>query len=424
MKKISLNGIWQLMGDNLKIFAKVSGEIHLDLKRAGIIEEPFLKKNLEKLKNFEGKEWFYLKEFKITKNFINKYKRIEIYFGGRDTRSEIFINDKKIGNTDNAFIPYIFDITDIISEKNKIFVKIDDGLSLAPEKVPLKYIDIYHKNEDMRRLFIRKPQFVFGWDWTERILTYGLWRDVYINFYKKLVIRNIWIKNWEKKKVEIELDVENFTEDYIMAEFNFEIEKKKIKFFEYINPGRNLKKFKINLPFVKLWYPYNLETPFLYNLKVYLKTKDSIEDRRNVRFGLRKIEVVQKDDGDGKSFIFEINGKKVYCKGANWVPPDTIFARVSKNKYKKLIDYAIEQNFNMLRIWGGGIYEDEYFYNLCDEIGLMLWQDFMFACGYYPDDKNEFIKNVEKEIEIIIKELRNHPSIILWCGNNENYTIY
>ncbi|MFN4227354.1 MAG: glycosyl hydrolase 2 galactose-binding domain-containing protein [Candidatus Ratteibacteria bacterium] len=423
MKKISLNGIWILKNKNLKISAKVPSEIHIDLKKAKIIEEPFLKRNLFELRKYEGKKWQYLKEFTIEEEFLEKFKKVEIYFGGIDTHSEIFLNDKKIGKTNNAFIPHIFDITNIISRKNKIRIEIDDGLTLSPEKVPEKYIDIYHKNEDMRRLFIRKPQFVFGWDWTERIITCGLWRGVYLNFYENIAIRNIWVKKWKNDKIEIEIEVENFNEENIKTEFIFEIENNLYNFSEILSPGINIKNFQIALPFIKLWYPYNVGQPFLYSLSVKLKT-EKVEDSKNLKFGLRKVNIIQDDDGDGKSFIFEINGKKVFCKGANWVPPDTIFQRVSKNKYKKLIEFAIKQKFNMLRVWGGGVYEDEYFYNLCDEKGIMLWHDFMFACGYYPDDNEKFMKNVENEVITVIKELRNHPSIVIWCGNNENYTIY
>lgn len=424
MKKISLNGKWDLKNGKLKIVAKVPGEIHVDLKNSKIIEEPFLKRNLEKLRIYEGKIWEYSKEFNIDKNFLRKFKRIEIFFGGIDTHSEIFLNGEKLGETVNAFIPYKFDITETISSKNKIVVKIDDGLSLSPERVPEKYIDFYHTNEDMRRLFIRKPQFVFGWDWTERIITCGLWRDVFLHFYRNLGIRNIWIKNWKEKSIEVEIEVENFAKEDIKSEFIFEIEGKIEKFKENLSSGTNIKNFKIELPFIKLWYPYNIGDPFLYNLSVSIRVKGKLEEKKSIRFGLRKVDIIQRDDGEGKSFIFSINGRKVYCKGANWVPADTIFQRVSENKYEKLIELAIEEKFNMLRIWGGGIYEDEYFYNLCDEKGIMLWHDFMFACGYYPDDNKEFMKNVENEVETVVKELRNHPSIVLWCGNNENYTIY
>ena len=203
MEKISIDGIWELKGDDLEIKANVPGEIHLDLKNAGIIKEPFIGKNLFELRKYEGKKWIYKKDFEIHQQTVNKSKRVEIIFEGIDCNSKIRINDKKIGQTNNSFIAHTFDITDIISSKNKIEIEINDGLSNIPKKVPERYIpfleETWHK-DDLRRLFVRKPQFVFGWDWTERIITCGLWRPVYLNFYKNIAIRDIWIKKLVNKK--------------------------------------------------------------------------------------------------------------------------------------------------------------------------------------------------------------------------------
>jgi len=427
MEKFNLNGIWEFkdVKDKESMKGYVPGEVHIDLLKNGIIKDPFFGKNIEDLRKYEGKRWVYWKEFFPDKNLIERCKKIELVFEGIDNHSIIYLNGEKIGETKNSFIPFSFDITEIIEEKNKIEIFIDDGYSLVPDKIPEKYLSFRgeREREVFGRIFLRKPQYVFGWDWTERLITCGIWKDVYINFYDNLAIRDIWIKKWDKEKIEIETEIENFNEKEIDSEIIIKIEEKEEKFKNKLMPGKNILSFNIELPYLKLWYPRGTGEPYLYKLQFILKNKE-IEDKRDLKFGLRKIDIIQEDDGEGKSFIVSVNGKKVFCKGANWIPPDTIFPRINNEKYRKLIEIAEEENFNMLRVWGGGIYEDEYFYNLCDEKGIMLWHDFMFACAYYPDDNEEFLKNFDEEIEKIVKKLRNHPSIVLWCGNNENHTIY
>jgi beta-mannosidase len=191
-----------------------------------------------------------------------------------------------------------------------------------------------------------------------------------------------------------------------------------------LNSGLNKNSYELEVSNPKLWYPQPIGNPYLYNFTLIVYKNDKELHNYSTKYGIREIELIQEPTLEGKSFVISINKKKVFCKGANWVPADSIPANVSGEKYRKLIELASQANFNMFRIWGGGIYEDPLFYQLCDEYGIMVWQDFMFACAPYPDDDSEFMQQVEKEVHAVIKELRNHPSLILWSGNNENQWIH
>ncbi len=428
MKKISLNGEWRFKEKDWNKFLKcfVPGEVHLDLFRNKIISEPLLKDTYIKLKELEGSDWIYEKEFILEK----KFKKAYLYFEGIDGESQIFLNDKFIGSTRNSFIPYSFDITQHLFLTNKIKIFLNDGLNSIKERDLEKYRPSYNDSflkEDIKRVFLRKPQFYFGWDWTQRVINCGIWRPVYLKLYDNLSILDLQIYPEISGNIKGILEIENFNQSPLKTSINFFLNDYKIKEDNIILlQGKNKIDFNLKVKTPNLWFPWNIGKPTLYALKVILLVNNKIEGTKEVTFGFRKVKVLQEkiSVNEGRSFTFEINGTKIFAKGANWVPCDTILARANREKYTKLISYAKELGINMLRVWGGGIYESPYFYDLCDKLGIMVWQDFMFACGYYPDDKCEFVSEVKKEAEIVVKKLRNHPSIVLWCGNNENHHIY
>lgn len=428
MEKISLNGKWFVQEENQDKFlnASVPGEIHLDLLKNKIISEPLTGDTFVKLKELEGKNWIYEKEFKSKKTF----RKACLVFEGIDGHAQIYLNGKLIGSTQNSFIRHSFDVTEYLSYNNKLQIFLNDGLNSVrkedAEKYRPSYADVFAK-EDIRRVFLRKPQFYFGWDWTQRLINCGIWRPVYLTLYQNFAIRDLQVYPEISGKVKGKLEIENFNQRPLKSQIDFRLNGSKIKEEKVsLAPGMNKIDFtfKVNNP--KLWFPWNIGNPNLYSLRLTASVENKIEDEKEIIFGFRKIEVLQEKISreEGRSFTFKINGIKTFAKGANWVPADTILARVNKRKYETLLSYAGEMGVNMLRVWGGGIYEDPYFYQLCNKLGIMVWQDFMFACGYYPDDKPEFLTEVKKEAEAIVKDLRHHPSIVLWCGNNENHHIY
>jgi beta-mannosidase len=426
MERISLNGGWVLREKGKKDFfrARVPGEVHLDLKNNGIIAEPLTGKNFLKLRRLEGKEWIYEKRFRLPARTSGK---LEMVFEGIDGNSHIFLNGNSVGSTKNSFIKHTFDVTDYLASENLLTVHLNDGLKSASRKDTEKYYPDSFRKRDMRRILLRKPQFYFGWDWTGRLINCGIWRPVYLYLYRNLAIREMLVYPDISGVVNIILNAENFNPRPLDTNLSLFLDEKVLAEKKYIlPPGKNKIRLDIKIKNPELWFPWNTGTPNLYSLRAVLSSNGTVEDAGEVNFGFRKVEIEQKkiSKQEGKSFTFRINGKRVFAKGANWIPADTIPARVSREKYRKLLFSAKEMGVNMLRVWGGGIYEDPYFYQLCDSLGIMVWQDFMFACAYYPDDRQDFIDKVRKESETVVKELRNHPSIVLWCGNNENHTIY
>ena len=430
MQSISLNGDWNFRckSDEEWMKAKVPGDVHLDLLENKVIEDPLYADNAKKCKWIEEKSWIYKKNFFIPEG--SKKDRIELIFKGLDLDAKIFLNGTKIGEYHNAFIPCIIDVTEYIRERNnELIVNIDVGRRRVKDKPLSKYhMDDYMdgRDESSRRIWMRKPQFVFGWDWTPYLPTCGIWRDVELRSYENIAIRDVFLHSRvgkNKAVVSIEVEMENFTSRMIKVDLALSLKGEKeysLNKIAVLNPGLSKNYYKLKIPNPELWYPQPIGDPYLYNftLKIYKNKKEL--DSYSMKHGIREIELIQEPIEEGKSFIVSINKKRVFCKGANWVPADFILANVSKEKYKKLIEFASKANFNMFRIWGGGIYEDSLFYQLCDEYGIMVWQDFMFACASYPDDDYEFMQEVEREAHAVIRNLRNHPSLVLWCGNNEN----
>jgi len=405
--------------------AKVPGDVHVDLLENKVIEDPLYENNAEKCKWIEEKTWIYKKNFSVSEGFIKD--RVEFIFKGLDLDAEIFLNGAKIKEHHNAFIPCIVDVTESIREgDNELIVKLDVG----KKRVEDKSVKKYYVDESYKRIWMRKPQFVFGWDWAPYLPTCGIWRDVELRSYEKIAIRDVFLRSHiegKKATLDIEIETENLTPGTMDVNLVLSLKGEKedsLKKTLTLNSGLNKNCYKLEIPNPKLWYPQPIGESYLYNftLTVYKNNKEL--DSYSTRHGIREIELIQEPIKEGKSFIISINKKKVFCKGANWAPADFIPANVSNQEYKKLIELASEANFNMFRINGVGIYEDPVFYQLCDEYGIMIWQDFMFACAPYPGDDPEFMYEAERETHAVIKELRNHPSLVLWSGNNENQWLH
>jgi len=438
-KTLDLNGEWELRycdtGEGSKerfgsatdgwIPASVPGDVHLDLMRAGQMEEPLYGLNAKKCTWVEEKEWWYRKIFEVPKDELNSC-RIELHFEGLDTTAEVWLNGKKAGENNNMLVPCTFDITKFVrAGKNILLVRLDCGRNAVKDR-PLEKYQIT-KGNGGDRIWIRKVQFMFGWDWAPRLLTCGIWRPVRIVFYKQIALRGVFLstKIFRKKAVvKAEAEIENFTRDSLNVEIIASLKKKRrysAVLKTRLNPGINRIVVPVSVVNPELWYPRPLGEQPLYEFNMEVKIDKDTVDSYQTGYGIREVRLLQKPLGKGeKSWTFAINGKKVFCKGADWVPADSIPARVSEEKYRKLVELAVEANFNMFRVWGGGIYEDERFYRVCDEMGVMVWQEFIFACALYPDDDENFCAEVKKEAELVVKQLRNHPSLVLWCGNNEN----
>ena len=418
---INLNDTW--------IDAEVPGDIHNALFKAGMIADPYYSENSKECSWVAEKDWCYFKTFRLPCNFIRE--KTSIVFEGIDTYSDIWLNGEKIGQTDNMFREFSFDITGIIreNEENELTVRIK-SLKHIMEKFPhQKYFACFNT----ARIFVRKAQCHFGWDWAPDLPAVGIWQGVKVVASDEGQLLDAYIKTRIDGKVSFFITVDRKPQVNELDNAKEEIRIEKIEddllvtvsdgVLTYekkvpIRGGKNHLTMEIENP--KLWWPNGYGEPFLYNYCIRLLRKGIEIDGKEGRFGIREVELKQEPlKAGGFNFQFNINNTPVYCKGANWVPLDCFTGTVEDDKYKCLIRLAKEANFNMIRVWGGGIYEKEIFYELCDENGIMVWQDFMFACSDVPDNHHWFIDLVIPEIEYQMKRMRNHPSIVYWCGGNE-----
>ncbi|HHY80169.1 MAG TPA: glycoside hydrolase family 2 protein [Thermoanaerobacter sp.] len=424
-KRISLNGAWHFKEANSKKWyeGEVPGCVQLDLMRLGEIDDPYYRMNEVKFHKLEEKEWVYRKEFDFDEKDKNEFDAIKLIFEGIDTFADIYLNDIHLGRTQNMFIPHEFNVKDAIRYgENILEVHFDSPIKTIKAVEQTSSVKLEWSGESGRP-YVRKAQYSFGWDWGPRIVQVGLWRGVYLSLVKYAEIKNPYFHTEKieqnKAYVAINAEVESYTQKDLEAKIeimhkDISYGKKRVK----IQKGKIKASMIIDNP--KLWYPNGFGEQPLYEVKITLLADEEIIDEKSFKSGIRTVRLIREKDEEGESFIFEINGVKVFAKGANWIPADNLLPRLTKEDYYEYIRLAKDANMNMLRIWGGGIYEDPAFYDACDEMGIMVWQDFMYACAQYPDQFEWFQELAKEEAEKVILSLRNHPSIVLWCGNNEN----
>jgi beta-mannosidase len=404
--------------------AKVPGCIHMDLYQNRLIQNPFFSLNEKKLQWIENEDWEYQLEFDCPEN-LEKYHSCFLEFKGLDTYADVFLNENLVLTADNMFIPWSAEVYSLLKPSGNI-LKIHFKSAYNTAKKEFEKLDYsLPANNDEGELkvspFTRKAPYMYGWDWGPRLLTCGIWRNVQLNFYSRAGINYCTssLLKLNKKKAIVQIDYELFVFKAGSYRINIIIDDRpvysKIKELEK-GTIRKTKKIAIDDP--EFWWPRGYGNQKLYEIKLILEKENEGLEMNRHSIGLRKIRLNQKSDEEGTSFQFNINGKDIFIRGANIIPLEYFPSEITENKYLDLIENAISVNMNMLRAWGGGIYEDDYFYELCDQMGLLVWQDFMFACGMYPSD-DLFIENITREITWQVKRLKSHPSVVLWCGNNE-----
>lgn len=434
--KINDNWFFKAVNDSAWLKATVPGYVHTDLRDNDIIDDPFYRLNEHDVQWIDKRDWEYKTTFNIDKRILDK-NVIELEFNGLDTYANIYLNDQLILKTDNMFISWVIGCKDYLKEgENTLKILLESPIKIGLEKREDLAYQLPGAENDQSKLgglgnrkvtvFSRKPAYHFGWDWGPRLVSSGIWRDIILNAWNKakIVDVNIIQQELSEKKATLlsEIEIESLEENEVTI---FCIVDSEIVVKKKINLENGLN--NVVLPFIiqnpELWWTNGLGEQKLYNIEILLKDDSGILSFGEKNIGLRTLEVIQQPDSIGKSFYFQLNGHPVFMKGANYIPQDIFLSRVSDKDYETLIKSAADANFNMLRVWGGGIYEKEIFYDLCDKYGILVWQDFMFACAMYPGNK-KYLDNVEKEAAQIVKRLRNHPSIALWCGDNEILTAW
>jgi beta-mannosidase len=397
--------------------ASVPGDVHSDLLNNQLITNPFIGTNEQDLQWISETHWEYKTQFSLDKNILNK-THIDLNFEGLDTYAKVYLNDSLILHTNNAFLDWKKDVKSFLKSENTLRV-----VFTKPSEIEVqKKAKLGYQLPEGNRIFTRKAQFQYGWDWGPKLNTMGIWRPVTLTAWDALKIDDAYIKILKLTDSIANLHIELNKRSSVKLD-------EKIMYYIYINDSlieaseptftnyQQINRLQIKNP--KLWWPHNLGEPYLYDIKVVVKDGNTILDSISKKVGLRTIELVNETDSIGASFYFKVNDVPVYAKGANYIPQHSLQNQVSDQHYEQLLNDVVDANMNMLRVWGGGIYENDIFYDLCDQKGILVWQDFMFACAMYPGDE-AFLENVSKEAEYNLKRLRNHPSIALWCGNNEN----
>ncbi len=435
--KIEINNGWKFRNANQKNWyaASVPGTIHTDLIQNKIIEDPYFRLNERAVQWVDKEDWIYETTFTVPKEILNK-QNINLTFYGLDTYADVYLNGKKVLEADNMFREWKLSVKDLITNsENTLRVYLH-----SPIKRTMEICDssaIKYKGTDASDLsqiggvfdkklspYVRKAGYHFGWDWGPRIVTSGIWRPIVLEGWDNSRIENVQIVQHDvsSKSATINAIVEVISSENRL--------NKKVQIFDDSNnrllgeSNIDLQKglTKVKVDFVmknpKLWWSNGLGEPHLYNLKIQLLSDGKEEDSHSEKIGIRSIKVVRQPDSLGMDFHFEVNGIPVFAKGANFIPCDIFLPRIAKETYRQTILDAANTHMNMLRVWGGGIYEDNYFYDLCDEHGILVWQDFMFACKTYPAE-GAFMENIRQEAIDNIRRLRNHASLAIWCGNNE-----
>jgi len=438
----SLNGEWSVSAESREpIPARVPGCVHADLLAAGVIDDPYFRDNEDRMQWIGETDWTYARRFTVPAEFI-AHDRVFLRCDGLDTLAAITLNGREVARADNMYRTWEFDVKDaLVAGENVIEIRFASALAYIRERQRQRGLPGWCPPREPRgRAWMRKEPCNFGWDWGPVLITCGIWRDISLLVFDTARLTDIRILQDHETPGEVTLSINTTAEATRPAELAIKItvslDGKDVAvsvrsdesdmsdmsdLSDLSDPNSKLKtqNSKLTLSSPQLWWPNGLGAQPLYEVTVELLHDGAVIDSITKRIGLRALELQREEDKWGESFRFAVNGVPFFAKGANWIPADAILPRLTRVDYARLLGSAADANMNMLRVWGGGIYEQEWFYDLCDELGICVWQDFMFACSTYPTFDDDFLRNVRAEQEDVVCRLRHHPCLALWCGNNE-----
>ena len=412
--------------------ATVPGCVHTDLLAARQIEDPFYRDNERKLQWIGKKDWEYQTTFRATPGLAAR-NHVELVFEGLDTYATVTLNGVELLRADNMFRTWRVDVKGALRRGDNVLrVVFRSPINEVLPRMKAIGYELPASNDQGEKTspYTRKAPYQYGWDWGPRFVTSGVWRPVRLEAWDGVRIVDLHViqrrldDNLAILSVEVEVVSSADADATILVEAPINkvasaLGRERVK----LKRGTSRVPITVTIMNPVRWWPAGLGAQHLYKINARLVVSGVKVDEAAARIGLRTVELRQKRDEWGKSFEFVVNGVPVFAKGGNWIPADSFPTRVTRERYRQLLTSARDANMNMLRVWGGGIYESEDFYELADELGLMVWQDFMFACSMYPGDE-AFLENVRAEAIDQVKRLRNHPSIVVWCGNNEVETAW
>lgn len=434
-KRIPLNSGWTFRqankpNDQFLPTAQFPTVIHIDLQHHGIIKDPLLDTNFTEMQWVGEEEWLYRTTFHAPAK--ESHTKFELVFEGLDTHATISMNGKEIQKTENMYIEYRVDVSDHLQPDSDNALEIlfhstfliGKQLEKDAEQKPL-----FWHNGDRSRLQVRKAPYSYGWDFMPPFLTCGPWRPVYLDVYTAKItdfdVSADVTADLASAKVSVTAEIGGTgatgMKVQILDPQGKSVQEKDVT-FDHVGPT-TIAKVVLEVKSPDLWWPNGNGGQPLYTITAAVSSADKTTLASTFkRIGFRRIRLVQRPlkAAPGTTFFVEVNNVPIYSRGANWVPTDTFLPRITPKRYQAWIELAAKGNMNMIRVWGGGIYEDQVFYDLCDELGIMIWQDFMLACGSYPVTP-KFLKDLEYETIHNIKRLRSHACMALWCGNNEDH---
>jgi beta-mannosidase len=428
-ERTALDQNWRLRASEFPeasdIPTKVPGMVQEELIRSGLLPDPYYGTNEDQAQWVGEKDWEYLLDWEVPT--LDSNRTYQLDFRGLDTYAQVYLNDSLILTADNMFRSWQVPVTALLREgTNQLRVAFTAPLSALRGEIeafpyPLNKTSVNDTGNPPLANFARKAQFQFGWDWGLRLVTMGIWRPVYLESWVLARIEDVQYYTEsitpEVAKVRVAVQLERTTPGAYELRIRG-VENGQFYAKRPLAADEEVVNFNFTIDRPRRWWPNGHGEAYRYHLVCELWRDGELIATHERKIGLRTVELVQQDDAYGTSFFFKINGRPIFTKGASYIPQDAVLTRITPEQKTTLLQQCQAAHLNLVRVWGGGVYEDEHFYDQCDSLGLMVWQDFMFACAAYPSFP-AFADNVAAEVRENIRRLRNHPSIIKWCGNNE-----
>lgn len=429
---VLLNQGWMFSqsGTDKWMTATVPGTVHQDLLAHQLLPNPFFGTNEQKIQWVENEDWEYKTTFTVTEEQLSR-GAASLVFEGLDTYANVYLNGALLLKADNMFLGYSIPVKEVLHKgENRLHIFFRSPIKETLPQWASNGFDYPADNDHLDKklsIFTRKAPYSYGWDWGIRMVTSGIWRPAYLRFYDVATIDDYHVKQLsltdQRAEVSNELEINSIlseqTEAEVVVSYSLKngepVTKQKTV---TLNPGINKIKIPVEVENPVRWMPNGWGEPTLYDFTAQVVCQGKTIASDHHRIGLRTVRLVNEKDEHGESYFFEVNGIPMFAKGANFIPNDILLPTMTDERYATLFRDIKEANMNVIRVWGGGTYEDNRFYDLADENGILIWQDFMFGCTTYPADPT-FLKRVSDEVDYNIKRLRNHACLAMWCGNNE-----
>jgi beta-mannosidase len=428
MQNQPLTGKWkfQQVGAEKWLLADVPGGVHTDLMASGRIPDPFVADNEKRVQWVAESDWEYRTSFTCTDGLLSEEK-ILLVCDGLDTLARLVLNGHELGTTDNMFRRYEWEVKALLNAKgtNDLTITFSSAVKYISGKQAVRALPGVPQAIPGGP-HLRKAPCQFGWDWGPQLPSIGIWKDIRLEGYSGARLAEVHLRQDHtggQVAVEVRISVQRWDRAPLAADVRIKAPNGQILEKETAISSHDEVIVKVPIPRPELWWPNGYGGQPLYQVEVSLLHRDASRmeplDQHRYQLGLRTIELRQQEDQWGRSFVFVVNCLPIFAKGSNWIPADSFPTRITDEYLEGLIRSAAETHQNMLRVWGGGFYEEERFYDLCDRYGILVWQEFIFSCSIYPLDIPEFLENVHAEVVGNVRRLRHRASLALWCGNNE-----